>query len=187
MNSLAIRLVHIHELDNLYLCYGVIDHPGVTEVKCWFSQYSSLRLSMRCITINQSELVPGSLLPQWNSMQFFATGSLSDSNSVEEEKFAPCTSKVLTHHKYCNLYVTMLWLCYRRVGKVKFPKKLTLHPTLMAKNTPLFLFPYMGRSLQIFAWSMPLHAHVFSFTHNEVVLSHFRCGHPKNQMKMFRF
>ena len=29
----------------------------------------------------------------------------------------------------------------------------------------------MGHSLQIFAWGMPLHAHVFSFTHNAVVLS----------------
>ena len=33
----------------------------------------------------------------------------------------------------------------------------------------------MGHSLQIFAWGMPLHAHEFSFTHNAVVLSHFRC------------
>ena len=64
-------------------------------------------------------------------------------------------------------------------------KKLTLNPTLTAKNTPLFLFPYMWRSLQIFAWGMPLHAHVFSFTHNAVVLSHFRCVHPKNQTKFF--
>ena len=59
------------------------------------------------------------------------------------------------------------------------------------KNTPLFLFlflfPYMGHSLQIFAWGMPLHAHVFSFTHNAVVLSHFRCVHPENQTKIFRF
>ena len=66
-------------------------------------------------------------------------------------------------------------------------KKLTWNPTLTAKNTPLFLFPYMGHSLQIFAWGMPLHAHVFSFTHNTVVLSHFRCVHPENQMKIFRF
>ena len=35
-----------------------------------------------------SELVPCSLLPHWNSMRFFTTGSLYDSNSMEEVKFA---------------------------------------------------------------------------------------------------
>ena len=29
--------------------------------------------------------------------------------------------------------------------------------------------------------------HVFSFTHNAVVLSHFRCVHAENQTKIFRF
>ena len=29
--------------------------------------------------------------------------------------------------------------------------------------------------------------YVFSFTHNAVVLSHFRCVHPENQMKIFWF
>ena len=57
--------------------------------------------------------------------------------------------------------------------RCEISKKLTWNPTLMAKNTLLFLFPYMGPSLHIFAWGMPLHAHVFSFTHNAVVLSHF--------------
>ena len=68
---------------------------------------------------------------------------------------------------------------------MKFPKKLTWNPALTAKNTPLFLFPYMGHSLQIFAWGMPLHAHVFSFTHNAVVLTLNRCVHPENQTKVF--
>ena len=45
----------------------------------------------------------------------------------------------------------------------------------------------MGHSIQIFAWGMPLHAYVFSFTHNAVVLSAFRCVHPENQMKIFDF
>ena len=67
----------------------------------------------------------------------------------------------------------------------KISKKLTWNPTLTAKNTPFFLFQYMGLSLQIFAWGMSLHAHVFSFTHNAVVLSAFRCVHPENQMKNF--
>ena len=34
-------------------------------------------------------------------------------------------------------------------------RNLTLNPRLSAKNTPLFLFPYMGHSLQIFAKVMP--------------------------------
>ena len=34
---------------------------------------------------------------------------------------------------------------------------------------------------------MPLHTHVFSFTHNAVVLSGFRCVHPENQTKIFDF
>ena len=34
---------------------------------------------------------------------------------------------------------------------------------------------------------MPLHTHVFSFTNDAVVLSNFRCVHPKNQMKIFWF
>ena len=66
--------------------------------------------------------------------------------------------------------------------RCEISKKLTLNPTLTAKNTPLFLFPYMGRSLQIFAWGMPLHAHLFSYS---VVLSHFKCVHPENQTKIF--
>ena len=69
--------------------------------------------------------------------------------------------------------------------RCEISKNLTWNPTLTAKNTPLFLFPYMGHSLQIFAWGMPLHAHVFSFTHKTVVLSHFRCVHPENQTKIF--
>ena len=75
----------------------------------------------------------------------------------------------------------------RTCRRCEISKKLTWNPALMAKNTPLFLFPYMGHSLQIFAWGMPLHAHVFSFTHNAVVLSAFRCVHPENQTKIFRF
>ena len=51
------------------------------------------------------------------------------------------------------------------------------------KNTPLFLFPYMGHSLQIFAWGMPRHAHVFSFTHNAVVLRILDVFTPKIRRK----
>ena len=71
----------------------------------------------------------------------------------------------------------------RTCRRCEISKKLTWNPTLMPKNTPLFLFPYVRHSLQIFAWGMPLHAHVFNFTHNAVVLSHFRCVHPENLTK----
>ena len=68
------------------------------------------------------ELVPGTLLPHWNSMRFFATGSLYDSNSMDEVKFATLYGEVQTHHEHCNLYVTMLGLRHLRAGIVKFPK-----------------------------------------------------------------
>ena len=63
----------------------------------------------------------------------------------------------------------MLWLDH--VCEIS---KLTVNPT-------------MGRLLKIFALGIPLHANVFSFTHNAVVLSQFRCVHPENQMKIFWF
>ena len=113
-------------------------------------------------------------------MRFFATVSLYDSNSMDEVK--PCNGEVQTRHgllQPVRYYVVMTSLTCRRC---EISKKLTWNPTLTAKNTPLFLFPYMGHSLQIFAWGMPLHAHVFSFTNSAVVLSHFRCVHPENQL-----
>ena len=69
-----------------------------------------------------SELVPCSLLPHCNSMRFFATVSLYDSNSMDEVKFATCTGEVQTRHGYCNLYITMLWWRHVRAGAVTFPK-----------------------------------------------------------------
>ena len=81
----------------------------------------------------------------------------------------------------------MLWWRHVRAGAVKFSKSWLETLPFTAKNTPLFLFPYIGDSLQIFARGMLLHAHVFSFTHNAVVLSHFRCIHPKIRRKFFDF
>ena len=69
-------------------------------------------------------------------------------------------------------------------------QKVDLKPYPYGKKYTTFSFPihlYMMHSLQIFAWGMSLHAHVFSFTHNAVVLSAFRCVHPENQTKNFRF
>ena len=45
----------------------------------------------------------------------------------------------------------------------------------------------MEHSLQIFAWGMPLHAHVYSFTHNAVVLSILDVFTPKIRRKFFDF
>ena len=41
----------------------------------------------------------------------------------------------------------------------------------------------MGHSLQIFAWGMPRHAHVFSFTHNALVLHSLDVFTPKIRRK----
>ena len=67
--------------------------------------------------------------------------------------------------------------------RCEISKNLTWNPTLTAKNTPLFLFPYKGHSLQIFAWGMPRHAYVFSFTHNAVVLRSLDVFTPKIRRK----
>ena len=134
-----------------------------------------------------SELVPGSLFPRWNSMWIFARGSLYNSTSLAKVRFATLywqsssTSRIL---KLVGYYVVIGSPTCRRC---EISKKLTLNPTLSAKNTPLFLLSDMRRSLQIFAWRMPLHAHVFSFTHNAVVLSDLKCVHPENQMNIFGF
>ena len=63
--------------------------------------------------------------------------------------------------------------------RCEISKKLTLILTLTAKNTPL-LFPIHGAFASNICLRDALHAHVFSFTHNAVVLSHFRCVHPKS-------
>ena len=70
-----------------------------------------------------------------------------------------------------------------RTWRCEISKNLTWKPTFTAKNTPLFLFPYMGHSLQIFAWGMPRHAHVSSFTHNAVVLRILDVFTPKIRRK----
>ena len=52
----------------------------------------------------------------------------------------------------------MLWWRHVRAGAVKFPKSWRGTLPLRQKIHHFFLFPYMGHSLQIFAWGMPLHA-----------------------------
>ena len=89
-----------------------------------------------------SELVPCRLLPHWNSMWFFVTGSLYDSNSVEEVKFATCTGEVRTRDSYCNLYVNMLWLDHVLAGAVKFPKS-WLWTLLLRQKIHHFFFSHI--------------------------------------------
>ena len=59
----------------------------------------------------------------------------------------PAKFKHVTNIVTCTC--TMLWLRHVRAG-TEISKKLTSNPRLSAKNTPLFLFPQMGHSLQIF-------------------------------------
>ena len=37
LHSMTIRLIHVHQLETFYLCYGVKCQSGVTEVKRSFS------------------------------------------------------------------------------------------------------------------------------------------------------
>ena len=81
-------------------------------------------------TVKASKLVPCSLLPHWNSMRFIVTGSLYDSNSMDEVKFATLyrrssnTSQILWLVRY---YVV---IGSRTCRRCEISKKLTLNPTL---------------------------------------------------------
>ena len=65
-------------------------------------------------------------------------------------------------------------------------KKLTLSPTLTAKNTPLFLFHTWVTRFKYLPEGCPyMLMYLAFFTPNAVVLSHFRCVHPQNKTKYF--
>ena len=103
------------------------------------------------IKTKASALIPGSLFLRWNSMRFFARGSLYDKSSVNEVRFATLyrqssnTSRILKLVRYT---ISDLLIRSRTCRHCEISKKLTLNPTLSAKNTPLFLFPYMGTRLK---------------------------------------
>ena len=82
----------------------------------------------------------------------------------------------------------MLWLDHVRSGIVKFLKSWlwTLRCWQIIHHF-FFSYTWGTRFKYIFAKVMPLHTHLFSFTHNAVVLSHFRCVHSENQTKIFWF
>ena len=113
-------------------------------------------------------------------MRFFARGSLYDS-SLHIYRQSSNTSRILQFVRYYGV----MWS--RTCWHSEISKKLVLNRTKPAKNTPLFLFPYMRHSFRILPWVMPLHAHVFSFTHNTVVFWLFGCVHPKNETQIFWF
>ena len=122
-----------------------------------------------------SELVPSSLFPRWNAMRFFAMGSLYDTSSLAEERFATLYRQSSNTSWILHLVRYHVVIRSRTCRHCEISKMLTLNPTLSAKNTLALAS----------TWGMPLHAYVFSFTHNTVVFSHFRCVHPENQTKSF--
>ena len=134
-----------------------------------------------------SELFPCSLLPHWNSMLFFATLSLYDSElNGWSKNWRPCNGEVQTRHGNCNLYVTMLWWRHVRAGAVKFPKKLTWNPTLTSKNTPLFFSHTWGTRFKYLPEGCPTCSCIQIYTSFSGSLT-FRCVHSENQTKNFRF
>ena len=141
----------------------------------------------KVVNSKASELVPGSLFPRWNSMWNYGRRSLYDSTSLALERFSTLYRQSSKHVMNLELVRYYVVIGSRMCQCCEISKKLTLNPTLSAKNTPLILLSDTRRSLQIFTWGMPLHAHVFSFTHNTVLLSDFRCVHLKNQKKFFDF
>ena len=77
------------------------------------------------IKTKASALIPGSLFLRWNSMRFFARGSLYDKSSVNEVRFATLyrqssnTSRILKLVRYT---ISDLLISHVRAGIVKFLK-----------------------------------------------------------------
>ena len=114
-------------------------------------------------------------------MRFFAMVSLSYMNSLQEVRFAPPVTAKFKHVTVIVLvryYVVMT----SRTLRCEISKKLTWNPTLTAKNTPLFLFPTRALASNI-CLRDALHGHVFSFTHNAVVLHILDVFTPKIRRK----
>ena len=80
---------------------------------------------------------------------------------------------------YCNLYNVVMTRTWRHL--------LTSNPRLSAKNTPLFLFPQMGHSLQIFVKLCP-YILMYSALHIMQWFSHsLDVFTPKIKRKFFDF
>ena len=81
-------------------------------------------------------------------MQFFATVSLSDMNSLQEVRFTSLYRRSSNmRQEYCNLYVTMLRLRHVRTG-TEISKKLTSNPRLSANIQHFFFSHKWGTRLK---------------------------------------
>ena len=101
-------------------------------------------------------------------------------------KIDPVTAKF----KHVTVIVTCMLLCCDDVTYVPALwnfQKADLEPYPYGKKYTTFSFPIHGTLASNICLRDAPHAHVFSFTHNAVVLSHFRCVHPENQTKIFWF
>ena len=178
---------HTHLTNHIYFDYRKNPNTPNLSPHAWMKLCRFWDLP--CISVFQQGLRASS--PQFTSpLEFNAIFRDGFTLWLELNGWSKIRDPVKAKFKHVTVIVTCTLLCCDDVTYVRALwnfQKADLEPTLTAKNTPLFLFPYMGHSLQIFAWGIPLHAHVYSFTHNAVVLSHLRCVHPENQTKIFRF
>ena len=85
--------------------------------------------------------------------------------------------------KHVTVIVTCTLLCCDDVTYVPALwnfQKADLKPYPYGKKYTTFSFPLLGALASNICLEDALHAHVFIFTHNAVVLSNFRCVHPEN-------
>ena len=116
-----------------YYYFPWMNFPNSTIFPLW--PYST---KMKSINTKACELVPGSFLPPSNSLRFFTRGSLYETSSLVEVRFATL------YRRSSNMSQILKLVCYyvvirsRTCRHCEISKKLTLNPNLSAKNTPLF-------------------------------------------------
>ena len=82
----------------------------------------------------------------------------------------------------------MLWLDHVRAGTVKFPKSWLWTLGCRQKIHHFFFSHIWGTRFKYLPKLCPyILMYSASFTHNAVVLSHFRCVHPEIRRKFFDF
>ena len=79
--------------------------------------------------------------------QWFHSPTWTHCRKWDSRPSVPAKFKHVTNIVTCTC--TTVWLRHVRAG-TEISKKLTSNPRLSAKNTPLFVFPQIGHSLQIF-------------------------------------
>ena len=166
----------VKKILNLSYCTLPKGKQGVA----WFIH----RLCILSAPCKASKLVLSSLHPRSNSMWFFTRDHSINHCSLGERRFATLywqssnKSRIL---KLVHYFVVIRSHMCRHWNS----KKLTMNPTMLAKNTPLFLFPDMGFLLKIFSLEIPYMLMYSAFHINAVGLSQFKCVHPENQTKIF--